>query len=92
MPNDTINYMTILSFCVRKKLASITQKIGNTDLRAGSQKHFYCKYCQTQTEVLDDGYLFKPRETCSQCEEIEKAGLIDKAEETYKESEEKNSK
>ena len=83
LSKDTVEHAMILSFCARRILSSKTQKISNTGLRAGSPLHFYCKYCETQTEVLDDGYLFKPETACSQCKEIEKAGLTDKAEEAF---------
>jgi len=50
--------------------------IDNGSLYAGSPMYFYCRKCRTQTDVLPESYITRPKTICDPCKILEDHGLI----------------
>ena len=45
-----------------------TPQIRNENLLAGEPMYYYCKHCGVCCDIIEEDWLFDPRETCSQCD------------------------
>ena len=61
----------------QRKKDNAGKQIDNSRLHAGSPMYFYCRHCGVQTEVCPEGYMWRPKRVCDDCEKLVAQGLID---------------
>lgn len=52
------------------------EKIDNSKLMAGEPMFFYCRHCGILSDTLPEDYLFPANLVCSQCQGLDKEGLL----------------
>lgn len=63
----------------RQRLKSRPEQVENASLHAGEPMYFYCEHCGVQTDLLNEEYIFPPRQCCSQCQGIISMGFLEEA-------------